>query len=832
MTNDSELLAEIAEDYTVRLRNEDQPSIDVYVDKHPSLADDIRKLLPSIRAMEQLSHREHSERKFERKTKRLTLAPDGLLGDFKILGEIGRGGMGVVYEAEQQSLKRRVALKILGPTMAGSPKQLARFQSEAKAVAKLHHTNIVSVHGVGEHEGLYYYAMQLIDGMTLSEAIATAEPDGDFVTRHGVPDSQDEQLPLIERPTDIRDPKPAADPTQPIDETTELKTSTDSTKPRQLNDINRSLHAATRWTEIARLGADVADALHYAHSRGVLHRDIKPSNLILDRAGDIWITDFGLAHHEDMDGVTATGDIVGTVRYMAPEQFDGQFDARCDTYALGMTIYEMLTLRPAFSGPPKQIIKLKTTSAPPTPRSINPAIPRDLETIVLKACASNPAKRYEAPDELAADLRRFLQDRPIHARRVTWRERLYRWARRNPLAAALGLLSLVSVASAFAVFAFFNFELSEKNQSLKEQQRQAAFKTLLAESYAGTSGKLSLEYQQHVRAQMAAVQHRGLPEPVIWELDTQHPVSLGVLSQSDLASLRNQLAFSLRIGDVYEDKQGIEEAAALELGSAGEIFQMLGQYDDAATQYVEAAKRLKGLLKLSNTIDLTTSLARMHARIEEVRGRVVDQKIIPAEAGGQIGKRLIQEDPGNILTSEVEAQYEFVRVVHSNHYAMLQKLDRLNLIGNQHKTVDLPPEAVGDNDLAISYLAGLTRDSDDTAYRILSIRIQTDRGRIELLRGKKERALLHFNNAARDIGEMLFNKETREIRSSLILELGYVLCLAPDVVQDVHRDDVVSSLGELIKKLKTLQDKDRRANPRSGEIIAVAKKRLELYQAQ
>ena len=112
---------------------------------------------------------------------------------------------------------------------------------------------------------------------------------------------------------------------------------------------------------------------------------------------------------------------------------------------------------------------------------------------------------------------------------------------------------------------------------------------------------------------MAAVQHRGLPEPVIWELDTQHPVSLGVLSQSDLASLRNQLAFSLRIGDVYEDKQGIEEAAALELGSAGEIFQMLGQYDDAATQYVEAAKRLKGLLKLSNTIDLTTSLARMHA---------------------------------------------------------------------------------------------------------------------------------------------------------------------------------------------------------------------------
>ena len=432
----------------------------------------IRKLFRPLQAMEKLSERETTERKFERKTKRLMIAPDGLLGDFKIIREVGRGGMGVVYEAEQQSLKRRVALKILGPTMANSPRQLARFQSEAKAVAQLHHTNIVSVYGVGEHDGLYYYAMQLIEGMTVSEAIALDDGTdsgtfaGSLSGRFNLDLDATRTFAGI-----IADPNLATATT----DAGQLDDSVPSMPavPKHLNEINESLHSSSRWIEIARIGACVADALDYAHTNGVWHRDIKPSNLIIDGQGVVWLTDFGLAHHENRDAVTATGDIVGTLRYMAPEQFSGKFDGRCDTYSLGMTIYEMLALRPAFTeARHAPLITQKTTSRPPTPRSINSRIPRDLETIVLKAIAVNPDRRYKRPSDLADDLRRFIEDRPIMARRVSARERVYRWAKRNPLAATLGLISLISILSVFIVATRKNLELQAETARVRKQTRE------------------------------------------------------------------------------------------------------------------------------------------------------------------------------------------------------------------------------------------------------------------------------------------------------------------------------------------------------------------------
>ncbi len=223
------------------------------------------------------------------------------------------------------------------------------------------------------------------------------------------------------------------------------------------------------YRAVARLGVQVAQALAHAHGQGVLHRDIKPSNLLLDVDGHVWVTDFGLAKLEGRDGPTQTGDIVGTLRYMAPERFEGWSDRRSDIYGLGMTLYELLTLRPAFEAATRaKLIEQVIHDPPPSPRKLDPRVPRDLETIVLKAIAKEPGERYATAEALAADLENFLADRPIVARRSGLPERAWRWCRRNPAAAGLlaasgvAVLALVGLAVGFA----YNGQLKEKNQEI------------------------------------------------------------------------------------------------------------------------------------------------------------------------------------------------------------------------------------------------------------------------------------------------------------------------------------------------------------------------------
>jgi serine/threonine protein kinase len=200
------------------------------------------------------------------------------------------------------------------------------------------------------------------------------------------------------------------------------------------------------WQSVARVGVQVAEALAHATSQGVLHRDIKPSNLLLDRTGNVWVSDFGLAKAEtDRENVTHTGDIVGTLRYMAPERFNGQGDLRSDVYSLGLTLYELLVLRPAFDESNRnRLIRQVMHDEPVRPRKFDRTVPRDPETVVLKAIARHPAQRYQTHAEMAEDLRRFIEDRPIKARRVSETEKFLRWCRRNPLPAWL-LAGLVLV---------------------------------------------------------------------------------------------------------------------------------------------------------------------------------------------------------------------------------------------------------------------------------------------------------------------------------------------------------------------------------------------------
>ena len=332
--------------------------------------------------------------------------------------------MGVVYEAIQESLGRHVALKVLPSFGRLDATQLGRFRREARAAAGLHHTNIVPVFAVGEQDGVPFYAMQFIRGQgidTILDELRRLRHDGDAIAPHST-----EHSGLISQPGE------------------------------------------TYFRAIARIGAQTADALAYAHAQGICHRDIKPSNLLLDACGTVWIADFGLAKAENAEGegLTHTGDVVGTLRHMAPERFNGLSDARSDVYALGATLYEMLTLRPAFVEPDRlKLIDRISSGTIPKPRSIDPSIPSDLETIVTKAIACEAGERYISAHALADDLNRFLANRTILARRSSACERAWRWCRRNPAVASLTALAAtltISVAILSTWAAYLNGRLASE----------------------------------------------------------------------------------------------------------------------------------------------------------------------------------------------------------------------------------------------------------------------------------------------------------------------------------------------------------------------------------
>jgi tetratricopeptide (TPR) repeat protein len=349
------------------------------------------------------------------------LAP---LGDYRIVREVGRGGMGVVYEAEQLSLGRPVALKVLPFAAAMDAKLLQRFKTEAQLAAHLHHTNIVPVHAVGCERGVHYYAMQYIDGEPLDRVIQN-------LRRQQRLQSQAAQSEPANPPTIAYAPvaqagvSPSAETAQPV----QAALSTE-----------QSITSREFFQSIARLGIQAAEALDHAHQQGILHRDIKPANLLLDVRDNLWITDFGLARFQKETGLSMTGDLVGTLRYMSPEQALAKrvvVDHRTDIYSLGVTLYELLTLVPPFQGSDREeLLRQVAFEEPRPPRRLNNRIPAELETIVLKAMEKNPAERYAAAQELADDLGRFLRDEPVRARRPTLLQRARKWSRRHRVVVA------------------------------------------------------------------------------------------------------------------------------------------------------------------------------------------------------------------------------------------------------------------------------------------------------------------------------------------------------------------------------------------------------------
>jgi serine/threonine protein kinase len=456
-------LALLVEELTAHLRQDDSAAVAALLGAHPEHAEELGRLLPALAGLAEL----------ERSRPRGPLAAQGAeadgrtLGDFRLLREIGRGGMGVVYAAEQLSLGRRVALKVLPFAAALDARQLQRFRNEAQAAAQLHHTNIVPVHYVGCERGVHFYAMQFIEGQTLAEVIADLRARAAAGT--AVPQA----------PTGPYEPTPA----------------------RGGLTTERSVGTPEYFRTVAWLGVQAAEALDHAHQGGVVHRDVKPANLLVDGSGHLWVTDFGLAQVQGEAQLTLTGDLVGTLRYMSPEQALGQrvvLDHRTDVYSLGATLYELLTLDPAFSGRDRQeILRRIAFEEPCRPRRIRPTVPRELETIVLKAMAKEPEGRYATAGELAEDLRRYLEDRPIRARQPTLRQRAARWARRHRSVVWGAVLALVVVAAGSVVAAALIAReraaaVRERDEALA--QRHKAFQALgllTAELRVGRPGEPS-----------------------------------------------------------------------------------------------------------------------------------------------------------------------------------------------------------------------------------------------------------------------------------------------------------------------------------------------------
>jgi len=395
----------------------------------------------------------------------------GLLGDYRILREVGRGGMGVVYEAEQISLSRRVALKILPFAAVLDPRHLQRFKNEAMAAAHLDHPNIVEVYGIGCERSIHFYAMRFIDGVTLADVVEAKRQ-----SQAGHVEAQNPHLgsnPNDEARTEVFSHSSDASLSTPH---ASLATDTSPILQAALSTVN-SITPKERFRRIAEIGIQAAEALDHAHQMGIVHRDIKPSNLMIDERGKLWVTDFGLARNQGDASMTMTGDLVGTLRYMSPEQALAKritVDHRTDIYSLGVTLYELLTLRAAFpSNDRQETLRQIAFEEATTPRKLDKSIPEELETIILKAMEKNPDDRYATAREVAGDLRRWLEHMPIVARVPGMFVKAKKWTRRHSAftTSAMLLLAISTVLLATSVVlinAAYTKESAQRGVARKE----------------------------------------------------------------------------------------------------------------------------------------------------------------------------------------------------------------------------------------------------------------------------------------------------------------------------------------------------------------------------
>jgi eukaryotic-like serine/threonine-protein kinase len=538
-TSDDDPLGPVVESFLARFRRGERPALTELIARHPELAGRIRELIPALVELEQFGGSNDDLipsagiRAGSSGSRDEGPMPERL-GDYRILGRIGGGGMGVVYEAERESLKSRVALKVMNPRFRADPKYLRRFHAEARLAAGLHHTNIVGVFDYGEQDGVCYYAMQFIrgqpldhvladvrrlreddtyvDGLLHADAIFTipgagASPGPSAAVR-GLLTGRFAVMTAIGEPA-ATDPIGACDPAS----SDSPGAVASAAEPSTLGSSSLGGSGELRYfREIARVGFQVADALEYAHRRNVLHRDIKPSNLLLDALGNIWVTDFGLAKLEEGEDLSQSRELVGTLRYMAPERLRGNSDRRGDIYSLGATLYELLVLRPPFEESDQiRLMEQVRNDAPVPPRQFDRHIPRDLETIVLKTLAKDPKDRFGSAGELADELRRFVEGRTIRSRPVSVVERFWRWCKRDPWLAGANVAAAL-LTTVLAVLAIVLHDQAQALRVARVRSDRSALDAYIAQARAGRLSRRTGQRFETLKAiEQAAKLLDGLP---------------------------------------------------------------------------------------------------------------------------------------------------------------------------------------------------------------------------------------------------------------------------------------------------------------------------------
>jgi len=611
-SSDDERVGEAVEAYLAAAEQGRPPDIEEFAGRYPELKDDVKAALGGLELVHGLlglgsAGSSGSGRGLGLENR---IESGHRIAGYRVVRELGRGGMGTVYEAVHVGLGRPVALKVLGTHAAPDSSARRRFLNEARTAAGLHHTHIVPVFDVGQVGGLCYYAMQRIEGSGLDcvlrhlrrthplvsaesqsaagasdrdgaagsgssatgsrlsrlwvrvsagwpwrqpryievgRGVGHAQPDGASAAgQAGAPSGLQSRNELRDstaswgtgnRGASNPDRNPAGNGAGGASSPNLLQaTPTPGSAPRPQEsepppfDPPRGM-AYFRWS--ASVGFQAADALAHAHHQGVIHRDVKPSNLLIDDRGTIWVTDFGLARRLADPGLTHHDSLLGTPRYMSPEQArTGAIDGRTDVYSLGATLYELLTLRPPFDGKSAtELLEQIGQTEPAPPRLLNSRVPRDLETIVLKALAKRPVDRYATAGDLADDLARFLNREPVKARRISPLGRLWRVARRHP-----GITTVTSGAAAtilaIATFAYLRV-VAERDQVMTEKYKTSE---ALKKSEQANAEKRDALLKQY-RSEVTLLRSTNLPDRRARGLE----VIKKAVAESPDAQLRSEL---------------------------------------------------------------------------------------------------------------------------------------------------------------------------------------------------------------------------------------------------------------------------------------------------
>ncbi|MCA9215699.1 MAG: protein kinase [Planctomycetales bacterium] len=812
------LLAHVADEYSEKLSDGEQPDIEEYARMHPAIADAIRRVLPAIHALD------NSSSSATPLAQQAGYAPHETLGDFRILREIGRGGMGIVYEAEEQSLGRSVALKVLPFTAMLDEKQLTRFKNEARAAATLSHRNIVPVYSFGAEGSVHYYSMKYIRGQSMAELIRDlqiAKGDTNAAQKRiaGTLTTVNlgSGLDALSRSAAVRDAMQKQDggtvrgnqaSTHDERRARESVGHAQGTPAHEaMSTIADGLQSDTIGAEapsnsfrfyrnVANLGVQAAQALDHAHCQGVLHRDIKPANIMVDRSMHLWITDFGLARLGDDAGVTMTGDLLGTARYMSPEQILAKrvvIDHRADIYSLGITLYELATLQVAFDGEDRYELWRQISFENPTaPRKLDARLPVELETIILKSIEKNPSDRYQTAAELADDLQRFLDNKPIKAKPPTVIGSAAKWAQRHQtfvwstMAVMVVLIGILATSTFFITGAY----RAAQSQTERAETTLQLLRDVLDTEIIGQIEKLKdapgMTQEQHKLLLRLRTFYEQLPKDDFKDDSLFHDSVQAKLRLGDIHAILGQhgkaiSAFEDAVSSAEQlcaraSNPEYEATLVLALSGLGQAQLAVQERESAIRSHTAANERIEKLM-VANKDNLAIQrlaaekihlpIAMMEtkprdktfrstiAELSELAKRFPEESLFPdAMAKAQISLGGLLQSQGRFTEAEstlrlaIETQEQLSRRYPTDPAFTFQHasaLSHLAVLLQKHGDYEA---ALNTTNQGIEYLGRLTKQFPDRVnFRTALAQLQNDLGSLYSRNDKAEEAAEQFKNA-------------------------------------------------------------------------------------